>query len=69
MLDIIIHTLSLDTCKVKSQKLNEYTDIPFFTLIFTFFPSHETATEAVTTVFEKMYIFYYRNVKNFSMYP
>jgi hypothetical protein len=53
---------------VISQRLSEFAEIPFFALVFTLFPIHETATEAVTTVFEKLYIFYYRIVVNFSVY-
>jgi hypothetical protein len=40
----------------------------FFALVFALFPIHETATEALTTLFEKMNIFYYRVVANFSGY-
>jgi hypothetical protein len=37
-----------------------------FALIFTLFPIHdETASDAVATVFEKTYIFYYRFVAYF----
>jgi hypothetical protein len=53
---------------VKSQRLSEFAEIPFFALVFTLFPIHETATEAVTTVFEKMYIFYNRIVVIFSVF-
>jgi hypothetical protein len=53
---------------VKSQRLSEFAEIPFFALVFTLFPIHETATEAVTRVFEKLYIFYYRIVVNYSVY-
>jgi hypothetical protein len=53
---------------VISLRLSEFAEIPFFALVFTLFPIHKTATEAVTTVFEKMYIFYYRIVVNISVY-
>jgi hypothetical protein len=53
---------------VKSQRLSEFAEIPFLPFDFTLFPIHETATEAVTAVFEKLYIFYYRIVVNFSVY-
>jgi hypothetical protein len=53
---------------VKSRRLSEFEEIPFFALVFALFPIHETATKAVTTVFEKMNIFYYRIVVNISVY-
>jgi hypothetical protein len=43
-------------------------NIHFFALIFTLFPIHETATDAVTTVVEIMYICYCRCVVNISVY-
>jgi hypothetical protein len=53
---------------VKSRRVSELAEITFFALVLALFPIHETAAEAVTTVFEKMYIFYYRIVVYFSVY-
>jgi hypothetical protein len=47
---------------VSLQKFN------FFALVFALFPILETATEALTTVLEKIYIFNYSVVANFSVY-
>jgi hypothetical protein len=42
---------------VKSQRLSEFAEIPFFALVFALFPIHETTTEAVTTVFKNCIFF------------
>jgi hypothetical protein len=47
---------------VKSQRLSEFAGIPFFCSCFCTFPN------TLTTMFEKMYIFYYRVLANFSVY-